>query len=141
MKSLVKTIVGLTLTFAVLFLFEMTVTAQEMCVIPDQKLDTLRGSVAFVNDDYYIKGANVTLTDKTEERNVIAKVETDEKGWFEIKGVPIGKYFLVVSKSNAYPMYIPLKLGQGKSSKYLYVKLGAMMGESCGGGDVEIRRN
>ena len=109
-----------------------------MCVIPEQKVSSIKGIVAFVGAENRIKGTKINLKAKNESDKSITEVETDEGGLFEIKEVRKGKYNLVVSYPNAVTLYVPISLVKSGSDKYLQITLGAIIGETCGGGDVEL---
>ena len=111
-------------------------TPAQMCVIPEQKVSRVKGIVAFVGADNRVKGAMISLKHKGERGRNIGEMETDPEGQFEIKGVRKGKYLLIVSYPNAVTLYVPLNLSNRRSDKYLHVILGAIIGETCGGGDV-----
>lgn len=134
MKILISLIfVGITLAINC-----KTTSAQEMCVIPEQKVSSVKGFVAFVGEENRIKKAKISLREKNESDKSITEVETDHEGLFEIKGVRKGKYILVVSYPNAVTLYVPISLGRSRIDKFLHITLGAVIGETCGGGDVKL---
>lgn len=134
-----KTFIYLITLIALMATFSSNNSAQAMCVIAEQKVGILKGIVTFDDGETRIQGANLKLTNKIDEKVVIKEIQTNEKGRFEIKDVRKGKYVLVVSNPQAVTLYIPIKLIRNNNSKYLHIRLGSFIGESCGGGDVEIR--
>lgn len=132
-----KVFLGLAV-FSILMLVPSTnISAQGMCVIPEQKINAIKGVVSYVADENTVQGANIKL--KRDDRNkAIAETETAEDGSFQIKGSYKGTYILVVSRPNAVSLHIPIQIVKGKTENYLHVTLGAIIGETCGGGDVKL---
>ncbi|MBK7510695.1 MAG: carboxypeptidase regulatory-like domain-containing protein [Chloracidobacterium sp.] len=133
-----KILIGLIFVGITVTILCNNASAQEMCVIPEQKVSSIKGIVAFVGAENRIKGAKINLKAKNESDKSITEVETDQDGLFEIKGARKGKYNLVVSYPNAVTLYVPISLSKSGNDKYLHITLGAIIGETCGGGDVEL---
>ncbi|PYT01399.1 MAG: hypothetical protein DMF63_00690 [Acidobacteria bacterium] len=133
-----KILIGLVFVGLTLTILCKNTSAQEMCVISEQKVNSIKGIVAFVGAENRIKGAKINLKAKNGSDKSPTEVETDEGGLFEIKGVRKGKYNLVVSYPNAVTLYVPISLSKSGSDKYLQIMLGGIIGETCGGGDVEL---
>ena len=96
-----KILIGLIFVGITVTILCNNASAQEMCVIPEQKVSSIKGIVAFVGAENRIKGAKINLKAKNESDKSITEVETDQDGLFEIKGARKGKYNLVVSYPNA----------------------------------------
>ncbi|MCV4771165.1 carboxypeptidase-like regulatory domain-containing protein, partial [Escherichia coli] len=76
------------------------------------KVSSVKGFVAFVEEENRIKKAKISLREKNESDKSITEVETDHEGLFKIKGVRKGKYILVVSYPNAVTLYVPIRLSK-----------------------------
>lgn len=133
-----KVFLGLAVFSILMLAPSKNISAQGMCVIPEQKINAIKGVVSYVADENRVQGANIKL--KRDDRDkAIAETETAEDGSFQIKGSYKGKYILVVSRPNAVSLHIPIHIVKGKKTEsYLHIILGAIIGETCGGGDVKL---
>ncbi len=115
----------------------MKTLGQGVCVIAEQKVSKIAGSIRFLDSESFVNDAKLKLTDREDKTKVISETVTDEKGLFEFENVIKGKYMLIVSSPNLTTLYIPLKVSNKKNNSKLQISLGALIGESCGGGDVK----
>ncbi|RMG03210.1 MAG: hypothetical protein D6735_08995 [Acidobacteria bacterium] len=115
----------------------METLGQGVCVIAEQKVSKIAGSVKFLNSESFIKDAKLKLTARSDQTKVISETITNERGLFEFENIAKGKYMLIVSNPNLITLYIPLKVSNKKKDSKLQVSLGALIGEPCGGGDVK----
>lgn len=136
MKKLLKLYLFLALLI-VFHLGAMKTLGQGVCVIAEQKVSKIAGSVKFLNSESFVKDAKLKLTARNDQTRVISETVTNEKGWFEFGNVDKGKYMLIVSSPNLTSLYIPLKISSKKKDAELQISLGALIGEPCGGGDVK----
>jgi len=131
----------ITFNFAVvlvlLFMFSKNASAQDICVIPEQKISAVKGVVSYVDEENRVRGASVKLK-RVYSDKIIAEIETAEGGSFQIVGSYEGKYILVVSRPNAVSLHIPIRVVKKRNGNYLQITLGAVIGESCGGGEVKL---
>ena len=132
-----KVFFGLAVLFVLILMSSEDVSAQGMCVIPEQKINSIKGVVSYVDEENKVPGAKVRLKREGSER-IVAEIETAEDGSFQIKGSYKGKYLLVVSRPNAVSLYIPIQIVKENPESYLHIILGAIIGESCGGGEVKL---
>lgn len=126
--------VGLLLTFHI---GAMETLGQGVCVIAEQKVRKITGSVKFLDSESFVKDAKLKLTQRNDKTDILYETTTDEKGWFEFKKVGEGKYWLIVSSPNLKSLYIPVKVSNKKKDAKLQISLGALIDEPCGGGDVK----
>jgi hypothetical protein len=113
------------------------ISAQEICVIPEQKVHTIEGTVSFFADENRVMGARVRLR-RDHDDTIVSETETAEDGSFQLKGRYKGKYILIVSRPNAVSLYIPLRIIKQGSKNYLHILLGSLFNEPCGGGKVKL---
>lgn len=128
---------GLAILPISLLMFSENVASQEICVIPEQKISSIKGVVSYVDEENQVQGATVRLKRKDSDI-IITETETAEDGSFQVKGNYKGKYILVVSRQNAVSLYTPIQIVKEKDDEYLRITLGAIIGESCGGGEVKL---
>ena len=129
-----KIFICIIFVFLLFVAYPFSVSAIDVCVVTEQKLSKIKGIVKDRN--YFIPNAELIL--KREKKDeILQKVRTDEKGYFEFSPLLKGKYILVVSYPNAKTLYIPIRLTKNRKGDKKSLEI--IMQFTIGGCDEEVR--